>query len=154
MGGTWGALVFSGFVATVLAACVFWLFRSFELTRFSPTTQLGCLFFREPNVPLTETVGFLLFLALGVSLVPAVYALLMGALGGAGWGTGLTVGLLLGAAAAAALPLLERVSGCVKHGRMPPPGRFGLGWGRATPWAVVAGHMAYGAVLGGVLHAF
>ena len=154
MGGSWTAIVFAGFVATVLSACVFWVFRTFELTRFSPTSQLGCLFFREPNVPLTETVGFLLFLALGISVVPALYAGSMGVLGGAGWGNGLLAGLVLGAAVAAALPLLERVSRCVKQGRLPPPGRFGLGWGRATPWAVVAGHVAYGAVLGGVLNAF
>jgi hypothetical protein len=154
MGGSWSAVVFSGFVATVLSACVFWLFRSFELTRFSPTSQLGCLFFREPNVPLTETVGFLLFLALGVSLVPALYAPVMGVLGGAGWGTGLLAGLLHGVAVVAALPLLGRASACVRQGGMPPPGRLGLGWGRATPWAVVAGHMAYGLVLGGVLNAF
>jgi hypothetical protein len=154
MGGSWIAIVTAGFVATVLSACVFWLFRSFDLTRFNPTTQLGCLFFREPNVPLTETVGFLLFLAMGVSLVPALYAGVLGVLGGAGWGSGLAVGVLHGAAAVAALPLMERVSGCIQSGRMPPPGRFGLAWGRATPWAVVAGHGAYGAVLGGVLHAF
>lgn len=149
-----GAVVWAGFVATILSACVFWLFRSFDLTRFSPTTQLGCIFFREPNVPLTETVGFLLFLALGMTLVPAVFAGLMGVMGGAGWGTGIAVGVLVGGAAAAALPLLERVSRCVKLGRLPPPGRFGMQWGRATPWAVVAGYVAYGAVMGGVLVAF
>lgn len=154
MGGSVGAVVWAGFVATILSACVFWLFRTLDLTRFSPSTQLGCLFFREPNVPVTETVGFLLFLGLGVSVVPAVFAGLMGVLGGAGWGTGTAAGLVAGAAAAAALPLLERVSGCVKQGRLPPPGRFGLQWGRATPWAVIAGHVAYGAVLGGVLAAF
>ena len=154
MGGSVGAVVWAGFVATILSACVFWLFRSFDLTRFSPTTQLGCIFFREPNVPLTETVGFLLFLALGLTLVPALFAGLMRVMGGAGWGTGIAAGLLLGSAAAASLPLLERVSGCVKQGRLPPPGRFGLQWGRATPWAVVAGYVAYGAVLGGVLAAF
>lgn len=154
MGGSWTAIVFAGFVATVLSACVFWVFRTFDLTRFSPTSQLGCVFVGEPNVPLTETVGFLLFLALGVSVVPALYASLMAALGGAGWGNGLLVGLLLGAAVAVALPLLARVSQCVKQGHLPPPGRLGLGWGRATPWAVVAGHVAYGAVLGGVLNAF
>lgn len=154
MGGSWTAIVFAGFVATVLSACVFWVFRTFDLTRFSPTSQLGCLFFREPNVPLTETVGFLLFLALGVSLVPALYVLMMGVLGGAGWGSGAGAGLLHGAAAVAALPLLERASERIKQGRLPPPGRFGLAWGRATPWAVVAGHVAYGAVLGGVLDAF
>jgi hypothetical protein len=151
---SWSAIIWAGFVATVLSACVFWLFRSFEWTRFSPTTQLGCLFFREPNVPLTETVGFLLFLALGVSLVPAVYALMMGVLGGAGWGTGTVVGFLNGAAVAVALPLLGRVSACVREGRLPPPGRYGLHWGKATPWAVLAGHVVYGAVMGGILKAF
>lgn len=154
MGGSVGAVVWAGFVATILSACVFWLFRSFEWTRFSPTTQLGCLFFREPNVPVTETVGFLLFLLLGVTLLPALFTGLMSVMGGAGWVPGTVAGLLLGGAAAAALPLLERVSGCIKQGRLPPPGRFGLQWGRATPWAVVAGYVAYGAVLGGVLAAF
>jgi hypothetical protein len=154
MGGSVGAVVWAGFVATILSACVFWLFRTFEWTRFSPSTQLGCLFFREPNVPVTETVGFLLFLGLGVTLIPALFLGLMRLMGGAGWGTGIAAGVLVGGAAAAALPLLERVSGCVKQGRLPPPGRFGMQWGRATPWVVVAGHVAYGAVLGGVLVAF
>lgn len=154
MGASWNAIVWAGFVATVLSACVFWLFRTFEWTRFSPTTQLGCLFFREPNVPLTETAGFLLFLALGVSVVPLAYAWVLQAAGGAGWGSGTLAGLLHGAAAAAALPLLGRVSRCVKVGRLPPPGRLGLQWGRATPWAVLLGHGVYGAVVGAVLKGF
>jgi hypothetical protein len=154
MGGSVGAVVWAGFVATILSACVFWVFRTFEWTRFSPSTQLGCLLFREPGVPITETVGFLLFLGLGVSLIPAVFVGIMRLFGGVGWGTGMAAGALVGAAAAAALPLLERVSKCVQAGRLPPPGRFGMGWGRATPWAVIAGHVAYGAVLGGVLVAF
>lgn len=154
MGGSVGAIVWAGFVATILSACVFWAFRTFEWTRFSPNTQLGCLFFRDPDVPLTETVGFLVFLALGVTLLPLLVAGMMAALGGAGWSTGTAAGALLGAAAAAALPLLGRVSGCVREGRLPPPGRWGTAWGRATPWALVAGHASYGAVMGGVLAAF
>jgi hypothetical protein len=149
----WG-LMWAGFVATILSASVFWLFRSFELTRFSPSGQLGCLFFREPNVPLTETVGFLLFLALGVSLIPALYAVALAGMGGAGWGTGTLAGTVHGALALAGLPLLERRSLCIREARLPPPGRFGIGWGRATPVAVVVGHAAYGAVVGGVLGAF
>jgi hypothetical protein len=154
MMGSWSAIVWSGFVASILAACVFWLFRSFGWTRFSPTTQLGCLFYVEPRVPLTETVGFLLFLSLGVTVVPAAYAAFLSVLGGAGWGSGMLAGALHGAATVAALPLLEHVSRCVKEGRLPPPGRFGLNWGRATPAAVVAGHVVYGGILGGVLAAF
>jgi hypothetical protein len=89
---SWSAVVWSGFVASILAASVFWLFRSFEWTRFSPTTQLGCLFFREPGVPLTETVGVLLFLLLGVTVVPAAYAAVLPMLGGPGWGSGMLAG--------------------------------------------------------------
>lgn len=147
------ALFWGGFVASVLAACVFWLFRSLEWTRFSPSTQLGCIFFREPNVPLTETVGFFLFLALGVTLLPFLHAAAMAAMGGAGWATGTASGALNGALVLAGFPLLAR-TGCVKEGRLPPPGRLGMRWGRATPWAVMSGHLAYGAVLGGVLGAF
>lgn len=148
------AIVWAGFVASVLSACVFWLFRTFEWTRFSPTTQLGCIFYREPNVPLTETVGFLLFLGLGISILPALYSAVLSGTGGAGLGSGTVVGVVHGAAVAAALPLLGRVSRCVREGRLPPPGRFGLAWGKATPWAVVAGHAVYGAVVGGVLQGF
>jgi hypothetical protein len=154
MGASWIAIVWAGFVATVLSACVFWLFRSLNLTEFSPTTQLGCLFFREPDVPLTETAGFLLFFALGVTVVPLLYAGVFATSGGPGWGPGVLAGTVHGMAAAAALPLLERVSACVREGRVPPPGRFGMSWGRLTPLAVVAGHAAYGAVVGGVLRAF
>jgi hypothetical protein len=151
---SWSAVVWSGFVASILAASVFWLFRSFEWTRFSPTTQLGCLFFREPGVPLTETVGVLLFLLLGVTVVPAAYAAVLPMLGGPGWGSGMLAGGLHGAAVAAALPLLSRISGCVREGRLPPPGPLGLAWGQATPAVVLAGHLVYGGILGGVLAAF
>jgi hypothetical protein len=154
MGASWSAIVWAGFVASILSACVFWLFRSFHLTEFSPTTQLGCLFFREPNVPLTETVGFLLFLALGVSLVPAVYAVVLGVLGGPGWVTGGLAGVVHGSAAVAALPLLARTSQCIREERISAPGRFGLHWGQATPVAMVAGHAAYGGIVGAVLGAF
>lgn len=152
--GSWSAIFWSGFVASILAACAFWLFRSFGWTRFSPGTQLGCLFYREPGVPLTETVGFLLFLLLGVTLVPAAYAVAMRPAGGAGWGSGLLVGLLHGLATVAVLPLLARFDACVREGRLPEPGRFGLGWGRATPAAVLTGHLVYGGILGGLLAAF
>lgn len=152
--GSWSAIVWSGLVASILAASVFWLFRSFGWTRFSPVTQLGCLFFSEPRVPLTETVGLLLFLLLGVTVVPAAYALVLPALGGPGWESGMLAGGLHGAAVAAGLPLLGRVSGCVKAGRLPPPGHLGLAWGQATPATILAGHLVYGGILGGVLAAF
>ena len=154
MGETWSTTIGAGFVASTLAACVFWVFRSFNTTRFSPTTQLGCLVFPNPSVPLTETVGFLIYLALGVLPVAALYRWAMEVLGGAGWDAGVVAGVVHGALTAAALPWLARVDRCVRSGRVPPPGPFGLGWGQATPVAVLAGHMAYGGILGAVIAAF
>jgi hypothetical protein len=154
MGATWSTGVWAGFVASILAACVFWLFRSFNATRFSPTTQLGCLVSREPDLPMTETVGFLLYLACGAVFIPPLYRAFMGALGGSTWAAGVVAGLLHGVLTAALLPWLARVDPCVRSGRVPPPGRFGLRWGTATPVAVVAGHMVYGGILGAVLASF
>lgn len=151
MGTTWGNVIWAGFAAGVLAACVFWLFRSFEWTSFSPATFLGCLFTGNPQLPLTETVGLVLFLGLGSTVLAALHAWLMYLLGGAGWGTGTLVGVLHGAAVVGAMPWLGRVNRCVRARRLLPPGRFGLGWGRLTPLAVVVGYTVYGAVLGAIL---
>lgn len=153
MEATWATVVWSGFAATVLSAAVFWAFRSFEWTRFSPSTLLGCLFFEDPTIPLTETVGFVLLVLLGSTVVPAAYGLLMGAVGGPGWGTGVAVGALHGVVTTAALPWAARATRCVRAGFLTQPGHMGLAWGRATPASVVVGHAVYGAILGGLLGA-
>src|SRR3954464_2187761 len=167
MGGTWGGIVWAGFVAGVLAAGVFWLFRTLSLTQLSATGQLGCLFFDDPRLPMAETLGLGLFLALHATLVAAVYAAVLRALGGAGWGTGVAAGpghggggwgagvpagAVHGVLVAAALPWLARASRCVRMGRLPPPGRLGLDWGQATPVGLIAGFAVYGGVFGAVLH--
>ncbi|HEX8431202.1 MAG TPA: hypothetical protein VF625_07935 [Longimicrobium sp.] len=151
---SWSATIWAGFVASVLAACVFWLFRNLNLTQFSPTGVLGCMFHDEPRVPVTETVGLVLYMLLGVTLVAAAYGWLMAGLGGVGWDAGVVVGAVHGAATVAALPWLGRVNRCVKKGRVPAPGAWGLGWGASTPPAVVLGHMVYGGVLGAVMAGF
>jgi len=102
----------------------------------------------------TETVGLALYFALGMTVVPAVYGALLRVMGGAGWDAGVVVGALHGAITVAALPLLGNASRCVRKGRLPHPGRLGLGWGSATPAAVTLGHMVYGGVLGAVLAGF
>ncbi|HEX8455327.1 MAG TPA: hypothetical protein VF647_24830 [Longimicrobium sp.] len=151
---SWSATIWAGFVASVLAACVFWLFRTFNLTLFSPTNQIGCLFNEEPKLPVTETVGLVLYLGLGMTVVAAVYAALIRLLGGSGWDAGVVVGAVHGALTVAALPLLGRASRCVRKGRIPHPGTLGLKWGASTPAVVVLGHMVYGGVLGAVLAGF
>lgn len=147
-------LLWAGFAASVLAATSFVLFRAAGWTRFSPITQLGCLFSRDPRLPLTDTAGLALFLALGCTLFPLLYRLLMAALvGGPGWAAGAAIGAVHGVAAAAALPLFARFSACVRAGMMAPPGRFGTAWGRLTPLSVATGHVVYGAVFGAILAA-
>ena len=101
MGGTWGGIVWSGFVAGVLAASVLWLFRTLGLTRLSATGQLGCLFYDDPRLPMAETLGFGLFLALHATLLAALFAAVMRGAGGPGWGPGVGIGGVFGALVAA-----------------------------------------------------
>lgn len=150
----WVAGAFAGFVASLLAAVTFWLFRALRGTRFSPSVELGCLVMDEPRRPATETVGFALYLLVGVLLLPPLYGAALAATGGAGWGSGALAGALHGAAAAVALPWAAKASRCVRLGRVPPPGRLGLDWGKATPAALVTGHAVYGMILGAVLSSF
>ena len=154
MGMDWFAIGWAGFVATTLAAAFFWLLRSLGWTRFSPSVQLGCLFFRDHRSPLTETVGFLLLLTLGSTLVPAIYSTLLAQLGGATAPRGFAVGFAHGLVAAALLAPVAAVSPCVRAGDFPAPGRFGLAWGRVTPGGLVLGHALYGAAVAAILEAF
>ncbi len=149
-----GPVLWAGFSATVLAACWYWLIRSVSWTQYSPSVQLGCLVLREPRGPVTETLGFLLFLALGSLLFPVLYAPLLGSMGGPSGTNGAVLGLVHGFIFVAALPLAGTIDACVRGGRLPSPGWWGLGWGRATPWLIVAGHALYGSVLGAILAAF
>lgn len=153
MGGSWGEIVWAGFVAAVLAAAVMWVFRTLGLTRLSATGQFGCLVYDDPRLPMTETLGFGLFLLLHATLLALLFRAALRGAGGPGWGTGVAVGGVFGFLVAAALPWLARASRCVRLGRLPPPGRFGLEWGRATPVALVAGYVVYGGVFGAVLAA-
>lgn len=153
MGGSWGGIVWAGFVAGVLAASVMWVFRTLGLTRLSATGQLGCLVYDDPRLPMTETLGLGIFVLLHATLLAALFAALLRAVGGPGWGTGVAIGGVFGFGVAAALPWLAKASRCIRMGRIPPPGHLGLEWGRATPVALVAGYAVYGSVLGAVLAA-
>jgi hypothetical protein len=150
----WSAIFWSGFVATTLAVACGRLFRSFEWTELSPASQVGCFFFDNPRLPAAEAVGLLLLFGLGSTLVPALYGTILSAAGAVSWRGGTLVGVVHGTIAVGLLPYVARYSACVRNGVTPPPGRFGLGWGRGTPAAIVLGHVIYGAVLGAALAAF
>lgn len=150
----WFAIAWSGFVATLIASAFFWLLRSFGWTRFSPSVQVGCIFLRNPSSPVTETLGFVILLLLGSTLVPAAYAKLFQLWTGPSWSTGALVGVVHGILAAALIPALGMISACVRSGATPAPGRLGLAWGRATPAGVVVGHLVYGGIAGAILAGF
>lgn len=151
---SWSGVIWAGFIATTLSAAFFWVFRSLGWTEFSPARQLGCILFRDPRGPTPETIGFLLLLALGSTLLPAAYGALLARLGGPTWQGGAALGAVHGLLAAALLPTLGTISACVRHGFMRPPGRLGLAWGRVTPGAVIGGHALYGSIVGAILAAF
>lgn len=148
------SIVWAGFVAVVLAAAVFWVFRSFGYTLFSPSVQLGCLFLRNPQHPATDTLGFGLLILLGSTLVPLVYLGVFQLTRGPSALAGLLVGCAHGLVAAAALPLVGTITACVRAGSWPAPGPFGIRWGRLTPAALVAGHAAYGMLFGAIVANF
>lgn len=150
----WIAIGWAGFVATMLQLAFFRVAYSFSVTRFSPTMQAGCIFMRNPYSPGTDTLGYLLLVALGSTVVPWLYALVMQTWTGVSWQSGLILGAAHGLAAAAALPGLGTISACIRAGAFPHPGRFGIEWGRFTPLVLVAGHVLYGGVAGAILAAF
>jgi hypothetical protein len=150
----WVAIPWSGFVATILALAFFWIGRSLQWTGFSPAVHLGCLFVGDPRRPITETIGFVLLLAVGSTIVPALFRAFLSSWSGPAWIGGLILGGVLGVAVAAALPLFGMISACIRTGLVPPPGPFGIGWGRPTPAIIFAGHMLYGAIVATVLDGF
>jgi hypothetical protein len=148
------AVVWAGFVATTLATVFFWVARALGLTTFSPTIQLGCLVTADPRRPITDTVGFIILITAGSTIVPALFGLVLGGWSGPAWIGGLIVGGVVGLGVAAMLPLSGMVSACMKSGAIPPPGPMGIGWGRPTPGIIFAGHMLYGAIVAAILAGF
>jgi len=148
------AVVWAGFVATILSTALFWVAHTYGATRFNLPVQLGCLALTDPRNPRTETLGFGILLLAGSLPVAYAYAALLGRVFPPGWGGGVLLGALHGAAVLAALPLLGTISACARKGEMEPPGLAGLGWGRFTPLVIVAGHVVYGGVIGLALGAF
>ncbi|MDQ3522516.1 MAG: hypothetical protein M3434_09310 [Gemmatimonadota bacterium] len=147
-------VLWAGFAATVLSACWYWLGRSLGWTLYSPMLQVGCIVLRQVRGAISETVGTVLFLLLGSTLVAGLYAALLFRMGEVSWVSGAVLGMIHGALFTAALPAVGTIDACVRDGLLPPPQRWGLGWGWPTPMVVVVGHALYGAVLGAVLAAF
>jgi hypothetical protein len=146
-------LVWAGFAAGVLTAAALAVTRAYGVSIFSPRTQLGCLLVDDPRLPMAETLGLLLHLALGSTIIPLLYSAAFPLLHGPGWGSGALLGAVQGGAVLATLRKLGQANRAVRAGRLPEPGRWGAGWGRHTAVVVVLSAVVYGAVLGAILRA-
>jgi hypothetical protein len=148
----WEALLWSGLVATTANLFVLGAGSAFGWLRYRPTALVGTAVLPTPHHPTTETLGVIIIFGLGTGAFPPLYYLLMGGEPSLGWGA--LLGLLHGVLVLAALPLYGRVSPAVREGTLDEPGLFGVRWGARAMAAIVAGHLVYGVVIGGVLAAF
>lgn len=141
----------AGFIAVILTAGLFSIFRALRLVPLSPASLIGCIFRRDPRHPAMETLGFILLVLLGSTVVPAIYNWLFGLTGGPSLARGTALGSVHGLVAAGILPLYGTISACVRDGAIPTPGPMGIKWGWLTPFALLVGHGFYGAVYGAIL---
>ncbi len=143
-----------GFVATVLLTVVMEGARGFHLSRMALPFMLGTAF--TGNRDLAMVLGSGLHLVNGM-LYAVVYVLLFEEMGHAGtlWGAafGLLHGLFLLVLVIPVLPSIHPRMASERSGPTPtrqlePPGFIGRNYGWRSAAVTLAGHVAYGAVLG------
>jgi hypothetical protein len=151
----WGALV-GGVVGTLVLTSGLRAASELGLTRMDLPFLLGTAL--TQNRVRAKAVGYALHFAFGL-LFALAYWVVFRVLDESGWLLGAALGLLHGVFAATALvnvllPLVHprMANPLTAAGRSPllePPGFLMLNYGRATPAVTLAGHVAYGAVVGG-----
>lgn len=105
-----------------------------------------------------KALGYALHFIVGLTFA-LVYLAIFAAIGHSGWWLGAIFGLVHGAFATTALvstllPLVHPrmatpLSAAGTSARLEPPGFLILNYGARTPLVTVAGHIAYGAIVGG-----
>jgi apolipoprotein N-acyltransferase len=151
----WGALA-GGLVGTVVLTSGLRAASEFGLTRMDLPFLLGTAV--TGNRVRAKAVGY--GIHLGFGLVFALgYWLIFSAIDESGWLAGALLGLVHGVFATTALvnvllPLLHprMATPLTAAGQSPlleAPGFLMLNYGRATPAVTLAGHVAYGAIVGG-----
>lgn len=139
----WGvvaALAMSGFVAVG---------RAIRMTRMDISRLLGSIF-AEPGTSEARFAGMGVHLMMGVLLAAAwAYTMLV-----FGWPTSWFSGLLWGAFVSLLALLVFSSIGVIhpriRRGDEEDPGPGGTNLGKMTPVGVIAGHLVYGIVLGGL----
>ena len=151
----WGALV-GGVVGTLVLTSSLRAASELGLTRMDLPFLLGTAV--TGNRVRAKAVGYGMHFGFGL-LFALAYWVVSRVLDESGWLVGAALGLLHGVFAATALvnvllPLVHprMATPLTAAGQSPllePPGFLMLNYGRSTPAVTIAGHVAYGAIVGG-----
>lgn len=151
----WGALV-GGVVGTLVLTSSLRAASELGLTRMDLPFLLGTAV--TGNRVRAKAVGYGMHFGFGL-LFALAYWVVFRVLDESGWLVGAALGLLHGVFAATALvnvllPLVHprMATPLTAAGQSPllePPGFLMLNYGRSTPAVTIAGHVAYGAIVGG-----
>jgi hypothetical protein len=153
----WAALA-GGFVGTLVLTTMLSTAGELGLTRMDLPFLLGTAL--TSNRSRAKALGYAMHFATGL-LFAVVYFLVFRAVGQSGWGLGALFGLIHGLFASTALVniLLPAIhprmgtpsSAAADRPLLESPGFLMLNYGRRTPVVTIAGHIAYGAIVGGFL---
>jgi len=151
----WGALA-GGFVGTLVLTTWLQAASALGLTRVDLPFLLGTAF--TGDRVRAKAVGYALHFIVGL-VFALVYFAIFAAIGESGWWLGAAFGLVHGVFAVTALvsillPVVHprmatELSATGSNALLEPPGFMMLNYGARTPLVTIAGHLAYGAIVGG-----
>jgi hypothetical protein len=153
----WAALA-GGFVGTLVLTTMLSTASEFGLTRMDLPFLLGTILTSDRSR--AKAVGYAMHFASGL-LFALAYFLVFSAVNENGWALGALFGLVHGLFASIALvtvllPVIHPrmgtpMSAAANRPLLEPPGFLMLNYGRRTPLVTIAGHVAYGAIIGAFL---
>lgn len=153
----WGALA-GGFAGTVVLTTILRFASEAGLTRMDLPFLLGTAF--TGNRTRAKALGYGLHFIAGLVFALIYYAILR-AIGSSGWWLGAAIGLAHALFSGTALvnillPLVHPRMGTTltaapEVALLEPPGLMMRNYGLSTPLASVAAHIAYGAIVGGLI---
>ncbi len=153
----WGAVA-GGFVGTLVLTTALRTAGELRLTRMDLPFLLGTIVSADRTR--AKAVGYLMHFAAGLGFALVYYAV-FSAVGHSGWGLGALFGLGHGLFAGTALvnvllPAIHprmgtSMSAAADRPLLEPPGFMMLNYGRGTPLVMLAAHLAYGTIVGGLV---
>jgi hypothetical protein len=151
----WGAVA-GGFAGTLVLTTALRAAGELRLTRMDLPFLLGTIVSADRTR--AKALGYVMHFATG-QIFALVYFAMFSAIDHSGWGWGAVFGLAHGLFAGTALvnvllPVVHPrmgtpLSAAADRPLLEPPGFMMLNYGRRTPLATVAAHVAYGAIVGG-----